>query len=278
MSLENPLQPLLEDVERTTGKEPFSTAVILGSGFSNLVDHFEILAEFPYARYSCFPLGTVAGHNCTLYAARCHGERILLFSGRFHLYQGLTSFEAAAPVRIAAGLGCRRLVLTCAVGGLRNDLDPGDLLWIADHINLQGDTPLRGMGDAGFLDLSRLYANHLFPEALKLAAKHDFELKKGVLAAVPGPNYETPAEVRMLRTLGADVVSMSTVPEAIQAGFYGMELVGLALVANPGAGLTNSLLDHSSVMATVRSAVAVSGCFLPDFLASGSTESVAPSS
>lgn len=267
MNLDDPLRPLREDIELETGNEPYSAAIILGSGFANVIDQFDILSEFPYSRYTCFPAGTVAGHGGILYAARCHGERILLFGGRFHLYQGLTSFEAAVPVRVAAELGCCKVILTCAVGGLRDDLSPGDLLWIEDHINLQGDSPLRGLGDAGFLDLSRLYGNHHFPEAKSLAAEHGFELRRGILAAVPGPNYETPAEVRMLRSLGADVVSMSTVPEAIQACFCGMEVVGLALVANPGAGLVDSPLDHSLVMKTVGSASVVTGRYLPDLLA-----------
>lgn len=258
-------RPLLAALGVDRG-ESFGTALVLGSGFGPVIERFRILAEFPYRNYPCFPVGTVSGHRGMLYVASHAGSKLLLFAGRFHLYQGLSAWQAALPVRIAAACGCRRLLLSCAVGGIRDDLSPGDLVWVDDHLNLQHDTPLRGFGDSGFIDLSRIYANHLFETAARQAAACNVVLKRGVLAAVPGPNYETPAEIRMLKGLGADVVSMSTVPEAIMARYHGIETVALALIANRAAGLADAPLDHADVLASVGTAAAVTGRFVPSLI------------
>jgi purine-nucleoside phosphorylase len=234
------------------GSEPFDLAVVLGSGLGDAMTSMTVAASWPYDDFPCFPPGTVAGHAGELVAGCLEGRRMLLFRGRFHLYQGLTARQVVAPVEIAHQLGCRRLLLTNAVGGIHPALAVGHFMFIDDHINLLGDNPLRGLPEPPFVDLCHLYRTDLFAPLRAFAAKEGIALKRGVLAAVPGPSYETPAEVRALSRLGADAVSMSTVPEAIMARCLGMEVVGISFVANRAAGLAQASLGHAEVLAASR--------------------------
>jgi len=245
---ESRVTELLNVVIKEAGSRPFDLAVILGSGWSHLADAGLLQAEFPYADWPCFPDRRVSGHDGRLTIIELHGHRILCFAGRFHCYQGLNAFEASLPVRIASALECSRILLTCAVGGINLDFQPGDFVWVSDHINLLGDNPLRGLSEEAFLDLSHLYNLSLFDWLQVHAGRNGIPLHSGVLAAMPGPCYETPAEVRMLSLLGADIVSMSMVHEAIMARYLGLEIAGLSLVANRAAGQSQKPLCHEDVL------------------------------
>lgn len=240
---------LKEAVQQRLGEEPFDLAVVLGSGLGAAADNLEGGQVFPYGDYTCFPRTELAGHAGQLLAGTLQGWRVLFFQGRFHLYQGLDARQVCAPVHLAKLLGCRFLLLTNAVGGIRQDLLPGHFMAISDHINLLGDNPLRGQPDDPFLDLSQLYDQQHYGALQAFALQRDISLAQGVLAALPGPSYETPAEIRALGLLGADAVSMSTVPEAIMGKYLGMRVAGLSYVANRAAGLSSSPLSHQEVLA-----------------------------
>lgn len=245
------IREVAEAVRRQAGGEPFALAVVLGSGLGALAGEAEPLGVFPYAEFTAFPpVQQVAGHAGRLVAGTLEGRRILFFQGRHHLYEGLTARQVAVPVRIAHALGCRRLLLTNAAGGVNEAFRAGDFMLIADHLNLLGDNPLRGERHDPFVDLSALYRQEFFPALFEFARQQDIRLHRGVLAALPGPSYETPAEIRALRLLGADAVSMSTVPEAIMGHYLGLEVAGLSLIANAAAGLSSAPLSHEEVLAS----------------------------
>ncbi len=237
-------------VRKMAGDAPFELAVILGSGLGGLVEALEDCSEISYQDLGCFPPLSVAGHAGRLMAGELAGRRSLLFQGRFHRYQGLSARETTLPVRLAHGLGCRRLLLSNAAGGIHPDFRPGDFMFVADHLNLTDDNPLRGEKSDPFLDLSDLYRTELYPLLAGSAEKEGIRLHRGVLASLLGPSYETPAEVRMLKTLGADAVSMSTVHEAILGRYLGMEVAALSMVSNAAAGLSPGPLDHQGVLET----------------------------
>jgi purine-nucleoside phosphorylase len=241
-----------ERARHLLGTEDFDVAVVLGSGLGGLAERVDDAVSVPYRELSCFPPVGVAGHSGHLLAGRCEGRRTLFFQGRYHLYEGYTARQVTLPVRFSRALGCSRLLLTNAVGGIREGFRAGDFMFIADHINLMGDNPLRGIRSNPFVDLTSLYRKDLFSSLAANAAERDIRLHQGVLAALPGPSYETPAEIRALRSLGADAVSMSTVPEAIMGKYLGMEVAGLSLVANAAAGISASPLSHEEVLAAGR--------------------------
>jgi purine-nucleoside phosphorylase len=237
-------------VRRQTGEEPFALAVVLGSGLGALAEQADLLGVFPYAGFAAFPSSQVAGHAGRLLAGTLEGRRLLFFQGRHHIYEGHSALQVAVSARIAHELGCRKLLLTNAAGGVNREFLPGDFMLISDHLNLLGDNPLRGEREKPFIDLAALYRQEFFSDLLAFARQQDIRLHRGVLAALPGPSYETPAEIRALRLLGADAVSMSTVPEAIMAHYLGLEVVGLSLISNAAAGLTSSPLSHEDVLAS----------------------------
>jgi len=212
-------------------------ALVLGSGMGDL-DLGTPSLEIPYARIPGFPRVRVAGHPGRLSLI---GDAAVL-RGRVHYYEGRTMDEVVRPLRVLAKLGVKTVVLTNAAGGLNRALRPGDLMLITDHLNLMGANPLRG--GAQFIDLTAVYER---PAALR-------GLKRGVYAAVSGPTYETPAESRMLRALGADAVGMSTVPEAIAARQAGLRVVGISLITNAAAGLTKKPVSHAEVLANATHA------------------------
>lgn len=242
----------IEAVRGHLGPEPVDLAIVLGSGLGGIADDLKMAADWEYSEFPCFPSGEVAGHAGRLYAGTMDGRRVLLFQGRFHLYQGFSAHQTTVCVRMAHALGCKRVLLTNAVGGIHPDLVPGRFMFVTDHINLLGDNPLRGFGDDAFIDLTSLYRTELFEPLQKAAHDRGISLLRGVLAALPGPSYETPAEVRALQILGADAVSMSLVPEAVMAGFLGMEVVGLSCTANRAAGLGLGRLCHDEVLGAGR--------------------------
>ena len=249
----SPALELIDSINRAADSEPIDLAIVLGSGWSHFAESGQCIAEFDYSDWSCFPAETVAGHAGFLRLIRHQNLRVLCFAGRFHCYQGLNAFQASLPIRIASALGCPRVLLTCAVGGINPGYRPGDFMWLADHVNLLGENPLNGLPGDIFVDLSYLYAQQHYEALQAQMQEAGLVLHRGVLAAMPGPSYETPAEIRMLAAFGADVVSMSMAHEAIMARYLRMEVVGLALITNPAAGLAATPLDHLDVLATAES-------------------------
>jgi purine-nucleoside phosphorylase len=227
---------------------PHDVAIVLGSGWVDAVSGFEQVGEdIPLATLPGFAAPTVAGHGASARSLRAGDARVLAFTGRHHYYESRDVDLVAHAVRTAAAAGCRVVVLTSASGGMREDLAPGDLVVISDHINLTGASPLAG---GRFLDLTDLYSARL----RALCREVDPSLAEGVYAGYWGPNYETPAEIRAYRGLGADIVGMSTVLEAIAAHAEGVEVLAISLVTNRAAGL-GGRLDHADVLSTAAASV-----------------------
>jgi len=248
------VKDLCAAVQKELGTQPFDLAIVLGSGLGALADQIENSVIWDYKDFSCFPTSTVPGHAGRLVVGTFYGWRVLLFQGRHHLYEGHSAWSVSVNVRIAAALNCRRLLLTNAVGGINEAYRPGDFMFISDHINLMGDNPLRGIHRDPFVDLCSLYQGELFPPLKEFSLQEHVRLHRGILCAVPGPSYETPAEIRAFKIMGADAVSMSTVPEAIMAKYLSMEIVGLSLIANCAAGLSSTTLDHEDVLSVGKNA------------------------
>jgi purine-nucleoside phosphorylase len=233
------------------GPDP-SVACVLGSGLAGLADAVTDPMLIPYEEIPHFPRPTVAGHHGNMILGRVGGVPVAFLQGRFHYYEGHTLETAAFPVRVLARLGVEVLILTAATGGIAPHLAPGDLVLVTDHLNLLGANPLRGPNNERFgprfPDMSTVYDVELRAIAEEEAAVLGHSLKPGVYAALSGPSYETPAEIRMLRTLGADVVGMSTVPEAIVARHMGLRVLAFALVTNAAAGVGQTPISHAEVL------------------------------
>lgn len=226
--------------------------LILGSGLGGFADELEDAVRIPYRDIPGFPPSTVEGHRGQLVAGRAEGVECLALQGRFHLYEGHEPELLALPVRAAAALGARTLIVTNAAGGVNPAFRAGDLMLIEDHINLMGCNPLIGPvipGDARFPDMSEPYDRGLREIAERVALERRIRLVRGVYLAVAGPSYETPAEVRMFRRLGADAVGMSTVPEVIVARALGVRVLGISLVTNAASGFAEAPLSHADVVA-----------------------------
>jgi purine-nucleoside phosphorylase len=242
--------------------ERYDVAVVLGSGWAPAADLVgETVAELRVSHLSGFPEPAVAGHEGTVRAVRVDDRSVLTFVGRTHLYEHRDVTAVAHAVRTAAAAGARIVILTNGCGALRSDWPPGTLVLIRDHLNLTGLSPLAG---ARFLDLTDLYS----PRLRALCHEVDPTLPEGVYAQVPGPHFETPAEVRMIRTLGGDLVGMSTAIEAIAAREAGAEVLGISLVTNaaPGIGGSGTPLAHADVLAAGRAAAAGMGSLLAQVL------------
>lgn len=238
------------------GVQP-SVAVILGSGLGDFTDSAPASARIPYRELTHFPLSGVEGHSGEMVCLKQDSSGrppTLILRGRSHLYEGLGLSDVVFPVRVLGRMGVRTLVLTNAAGGVDPDLNPGTLMLISDHINLMGDNPLRGanLDSLGprFPDMTEVYSERLRALAKREAQNFDLTLPEGVYAACLGPSYETPSEVRMLRTMGASAVGMSTVPEAIVARHMGIEVLGISCISNLAAGLGRGPLSHHEVLET----------------------------
>lgn len=238
------------------GLDSIDVALILGSGLNPVVEDLPLARTIPYSSIPHFPSTSTQGHRGNLHIGRYDRLSLAVFEGRFHYYEGLSMWEVVSPVRLASALGAGTLLVTNASGGINPDLHRGDFLFLRDHINLMGTNPLIGVqktpGLHGFPDMGRAYSQVLRQAALDTCRGVGLPVYEGVLAAVPGPCYETPAEVRMLRLLGADAVSMSTVPEVIMARGLQMAVLGVSLITNRGAGLETGVLDHGKVIETGR--------------------------
>ena len=250
-----------DGLRRATRTDNHEIAIVLGSGWRPAADVIgETRAEVPVADLPGFAPPSVAGHGGAVRSVEVNGRRVLIMLGRTHGYEGHGVAKVVHGVRTAIASGVRLIVLTNAAGGLREGMRVGDPVLISDHLNLTGRTPLSG---AHFLDLTDLYS----PRLRGLATRIDASLTEGVYAGLSGPQFETPAEIRMLRTLGADLVGMSTVLEAIAARAAGAEVAGVSLVTNLAAGLSGEPLDHLEVLAAGRAAAARMGSLLRELVA-----------
>ena len=226
--------------------------VVLGSGLGALVDNVDSILALPYEEIPGLPVSTVAGHAGRFVFGKLAGARVVIAQGRVHLYEGRTAGEVTAHVRLMAGIGVKRLILTNAAGTLNPAHPPGGWMMLSDHLNLTGATPL--LGAANFIDMSEVYSSTLRARFRSLAIEEAITLHEGVYASLLGPQYETPAEIRMLQRLGAHAVRMSTALEAIQARALGLEVAGFSCLTNWGAGLGQASLDHQEVLDTGREA------------------------
>ena len=228
--------------------------VILGSGLGAFADLVQEKVVIPYKDIPHFPISTVEGHAGQLVFGKVEGRKVVVMQGRFHFYEGYTMQEVTFPIRVMQVLGVTGLVVTNAAGGINPDFHPGDLIIIKDHINMMGDNPLRGanLSTLGprFPDLSDAYNADWRQKAFVIAKDWGIKPQEGIYAAMSGPNYESPAEIRFLRTIGADMVGMSTVPEVIVANHGEMKVLGISCVTNMAAGILPQKLSHVEVMET----------------------------
>ncbi len=242
---------------RFPGAQP-RAGLILGSGWSTALRPFTERKTCPASAIPGLGNATVAGHPGQIILADCQGVQTLIFQGRRHWYEGEGWLPVVLPLFLMKSMGVRQVLLTNAAGGIRADLEPGDTVLIRDHLNLMGDHPLRGphqpLWGARFPDLSQVYDPAWQRQIREAAAPMGAPLKEGIYAALSGPTYETPAEIRMLAALGADLVGMSTVPEAIVAASCGLKVAALSCVTNKGAGLADQLLAHDEMLTQLQSA------------------------
>jgi purine-nucleoside phosphorylase len=230
------------------------TGVVLGSGLGAFAAELLERVEIPYAEIPGWPCSTAVGHAGKLVLGKIGTTPIAVMAGRVHLYEGYTPAQVTFGVRVLGLLGVRSMVFTNAAGGINLALERGGLLLISDHINLQGSNPLAGPNDDAlgprFPDMSEAYSRRLRALAHETASELGIRLAEGVYAAMLGPSYETPAEIRYLRTIGADVVGMSTVPEVIVANHMGMRVLGISCVTNMAAGILPHRISHAEVLET----------------------------
>ena len=239
--------------EKLGGRAP-EIAITLGSGLGDLADHLVDAVQIPYGEIPHFPVSTVAGHKGQFVVGKLEGREVLCMQGRFHYYEGYDLKQVTLPVRVMKLLGISTLIVTNTAGGINTGFRPGNLMLIEDHLNLTGENPLIGenlevFGDR-FFDMTVAYDAEYRALAERLAAELNIPLQKGVYAWLTGPNYETPAEIRYLRAIGADAVGMSTVPEVLAARHSGLRVCGISCITNLAAGMGDGLLSHEEVKET----------------------------
>ena len=261
MTAQEPAQEAADTLARLTGVERHDVALVLGSGWRPAAEALgadgagETVAEIATTDLPGFSAAAVAGHSGTIRSIRSGERHLLVFLSRTHYYEGKGVAAVVHPVRTAAAAGCRTIVLTNGCGGLKDSWIPGTPVLIRDHINLTARSPIEG---AHFVDLTDLYSARL----RALCREVDPSLDEGVYVQFPGPHYETPAEIEMVRRIGGDLVGMSTTLEAIAAREAGMEVLGISLVTNLAAGISGEPLDHAEVLETGRAAAARMGDLL----------------
>jgi purine-nucleoside phosphorylase len=255
------MQSAVQIIRAKTSLQP-RIGIVLGSGLGAFADSLEGAIRIPYAELQDLPASTAIGHAGELVI---DGD-VLIMSGRFHLYEGYTPQQTVAGVRLFHALGIKRVILTNASGSINPNFQRGSLVLISDHINLQGVNPLIGPNDDSlgprFPDMTEAYSKRLRGIAMSVADDMGKTLHEGVYAALLGPSYETPAEIRYLRTIGADLVGMSTAAECIAANHAGLEVLGISCVTNVAAGLGPGKLDHQEVLEVGKS----SSAFFVDLL------------
>jgi len=231
-------------------------AVVLGSGLGAFADELSDAARIAYSQIPGFPRSTAVGHAGRLVIGKTSGLAVAAMQGRVHFYEGYSAREVVFPMRVLGRMGIRAAILTNAAGGISLDYNQGALVAIRDHLNLQATNPLIGPNDerfgTRFPDMTDAYSKLYREVALIEAKRLGIDLREGVYAALPGPSYETPAEIRYLRTIGADLVGMSTVPEVIVARHMGIRVLGISCVTNMAAGILDKPLDHAEVLETAE--------------------------
>jgi len=249
------MQGALDYIRSQTSRQP-GVAVVLGSGLGAFADELSDRAEIPYAAIPDWPVSTAIGHAGKLVFGKLEGLEVAVMAGRSHLYEGYTPVQVTTGVRVLHRLGVRSIIFTNAAGGINLSFSQGALVLISDHINLMGSNPLMGPNDdsAGprFPDMTDAYSAAYRIIAHQVAGQLGIPLSEGVYAAVTGPSYETPAEIRYLRTIGADLVGMSTVPEVIVANHLGMRALAISCVTNMAAGILPQKINHEEVLETGR--------------------------
>jgi purine-nucleoside phosphorylase len=247
----SPLEACIAAVRAKVPKAAPKVGIILGSGLGAFADGLASATAIPYSELPNFPLSGVPGHAGRLVLGMLGGEPIVAMQGRVHFYEGYTPQEVAFPARVLCALGVKALVVTNAAGGINLGFQVGDLMAITDHLNLAGYNPLIGPNDPNlgprFPDMSHAYDPKLLELLRQSAQATGTGLREGVYACLAGPSYETPAEIRMLRTLGADAVGMSTVPEVIAAAHMGVKVAGISCITNLAAGISKHALSHEEV-------------------------------
>ncbi len=245
------------DVEPTVAATLIQTSVsdmptlglVLGTGFSAILDDWEIEHQFPFSDLPGFFKPSVPGHEeAAFLVARQGPARVLIVSGRMHFYEGYSMDSATMAIRVLARCGIQSVLLTNSAGAIREDLRVGDMVFLEDHINFMGVNPLHkwsGSGGEGFLDLGQVYSEELNRILEDCARRSGIRIGRAVYVGVPGPSFETPAEIRMFRILGGDIVGMSILPEAVAAHRFGIRVAGLSYITNLAAGLSGEPLDHS---------------------------------
>ena len=253
MTLSTRIQNAVDHIHSRTSAEP-SIGLILGSGLGDFADTLENRQVIPFTDIPDFPAATVPGHTGAFVFGEKHGKSVVCLQGRLHYYEGHPMPLLTLPVRIMQRLGVQTLILTNAAGGVNKDYRPGDLMLITDHINYSGMNPLIGVNDPElgprFPDVTDLYCSRLRLKGKLAAVEAGIGLRQGVYMMFSGPNYETPAEIRMARILGADAVGMSTVPEALVAAQCGIKCIGISCITNLAAGVSPNKLSHQEVMET----------------------------
>ena len=229
-------------------------AIILGSGLGAFADDFENAVSIPYEDITGFPRSTAEGHAGRLVIGKIDQVPLMAMQGRVHFYEGYSLEQVTFPIRVFKLLGIKTLILTNASGGVNVQFSQGALMIISDHLNLLGDNPLRGPNDTRFgprfPDMTAVYSPELQEIVIEEAKALNVEVRRGIYAALAGPSYETPAEIHLMRTLGADAVGMSTVPEAIVARHMDLEVLGISCITNMAAGISDEPINHDDVMAT----------------------------
>ena len=256
-------------INKLASNKEIHTVIILGSGMSGFEKNYEIMHQVSYSDIPNFLQPSIEGHSGTLSIVEIEGKYTAILSGRAHYYEGYPIQELVIPVRTFSLLGAKNLILTNAAGGISLDYNPGDIVSITDHINLTGDNPLIGknLDDFGprFPDMSEVYSKQFLQIAESISKNH-FEFKTGIYAWFTGPTYETPAEVNFAKRIGADLVGMSTVPEAIVAKHAGMNVSAFSLVTNLAAGISDSPLDHNEVIEIAELSKVKLQTFMKEFL------------
>lgn len=239
---------------RAQRDEDVRVALVLGSGLGAFADDLDEALAISFSEIPGFARPTVEGHAGRLVLGKVDGAGVAVMQGRFHYYEGYSLDEVTFPVRMLGLLGVQSLILTNAAGGIDIEFDQGALMVISDHLNLMCVNPLRGLHDgrfgARFPDMTEVYDRTYQEIAVEEAHSMGIEVRRGIYAALAGPSYETPAEIRMLRTLGADAVGMSTVPEAIVARQMGIKVLGISCITNLAAGLVDHEINHEEVIET----------------------------
>lgn len=255
MKLAEKMKEVQQLIESRTQVKP-TIGLILGSGLGVLADEIRDAVNIPYEEIPHFPVSTVEGHQGQLVIGQLNGKNVVAMQGRFHFYEGYSLEQVTFPIRVMKAMGVQTLIITNASGGINMDYEPGDLMIIKDHLNLTGRNPLIGPNQDAFgvrfPDMSTAYDPEYQELAHKVARENGIDVQEGVYVGLTGPTYETPAEIRMLRILGADAVGMSTVPEVIVACHGGIRVLGISCISNMAAGILPQPLSHSEVMETAE--------------------------